>query len=612
MDRTKADIIFYGGTIVTMDENMPGDGSFSNLPKVEAVAIAGDRILSVGSLGDVFRLAGSKTQTIFLNGQTLMPGFIETHQHACLCAMKRSVYTDISAMKYRSYADVSAAMTQRISELKPGNWGLFFGWDPELIRDLPLLSASYLDTNFSSSFPVVVIGQSGHVCWVNQLALDAAGIKPSTPSPEGGTIVKDENGKPTGQLFEEPAMMLVMSHSPQPDSATVAQGFIDQWRYYASVGITTATDLAYMSSDSTNQMLRYLADQKNCPIRVGLYQVQHAKTEDEWKKGKPSKEITIKNPCCPQQLFSTTSSTDKKQKSSTAVKGVGNYSELLWEAGIKLTGDGSPHCGTAAVREPFMQTPLTEILGFPKAPSYGILNMDSQALIDTVKWFHQKGTQIAIHTHGERASEQALRAYEQVLNEVGIQDNRHRLEHCGLTTVEQIKRAAEVNVGISFFVDHLRYYGLVYQTDIFGDRVNRWTPLSEATKTGMKWTIHQDHPTFPGDAVPLANLTSAVTRCTRDDPTTPYGPEYRVSIHEALKAYTVNAAWMLHRENDLGTITPGKKADLVVLSKNPYEVDPFKLEDEIDVVETFLNGRTNGFAHVTTIPGSRINILEPN
>ncbi|PIK47333.1 hypothetical protein BSL78_15782 [Apostichopus japonicus] len=110
------------------------------------------------------------------------------------------------------------------------------------------------------------------------------------------------------------------------------------------------------------------------------------------------------------------------------------------------------------------------------------------------------------------------------------------MEHCGLTTVEQIKRAGKIGVGSHFSLIIFAYYALVYKTDIFGDRVNRWTPLSEATKIGMKWSIHQDHPTYPGDAVPFSNIKTAVTRCTRDDPNTPYGPEYRVSVHEALKS----------------------------------------------------------------------------
>ena len=120
--------------------------------------------------------------------------------------------------------------------------------------------------------------------------------------------------------------------------------------------------------------------------------------------------------CCP-NVFGTVpipSRGKAKKPLFSASKSVGNYNERLWEAGIKLIGDGSPHCGTAAVREPFMYTPLTETLGFPEAPGYGMLNMEDAPLLQTVKRFHEQGKQIAIHCHGERASEQALRTYEQV------------------------------------------------------------------------------------------------------------------------------------------------------------------------------------------------------
>lgn len=104
-------------------------------------------------------------------------------------------------------------------------------------------------------------------------------------------------------------------------------------------------------------------------------------------------------------------------------------------------------------------------------------------------------------------------------------------------------------------------------------------------------------------------MKTAITRCTRDDPNTPYGPEYRISTDEALKAYTINGAWQLHREKDLGSITVGKKADLIVLSKNPYKVDPFDLET-IEVVESFLEGKRNKFAVMRVIQNSNIAVLQ--
>ncbi|XP_022092691.1 uncharacterized protein LOC110980376 [Acanthaster planci] len=348
-----------------------------------------------------------------------------------------------------------------------------------------------------------------------------------------------------------------------------------------------------------------MADAPDFPVRLGLYKLIHAVRDEDLDSASGPTPPKVR--CCSQ--LGRTRAKEARGSAKNYEGGVGNYSPRLWEAGLKLIADGSPHCGTAATREPFMFTPLTETLGFPKAPSYGILNMETDALFDTVKRHHQEGKQIAIHCHGERSCEQVLKVYEKILTQFPNQDNRHRMEHLGLMTVDQIARAGKINLALSFFVDHLRFYALVYKTNIFGDRVNRWTPISEATKNGITWTIHQDHPTFPGEANPFSNIKTAVTRCTRDDPNTPYGPEYCVSVHEALKAYTVNAAWQLHRDKEIGSIKAGKKADLVVLSENPYDVNPVDL-DRIRVIETFVDGRRNKLAKIKTIPTVNVKFLD--
>ena len=147
------------------------------------------------------------------------------------------------------------------------------------------------------------------------------------------------------------------------------------------------------------------------------------------------------------------------------------------------------------------------------------------------------------------------------------------MEHLGLGTVEQIEYAAKLNLALSFFVAHLYFYGTSYTKNIFGpERTNRWTPLSAATKAGLRWSIHQDHATFPGPPLPFANIKTAVTRTQRDDKEKVYGPEYRVTIHEAMKAVTIDAAWQLHKDDCLGSLKEGKKADLIIVSDNPYKV----------------------------------------
>ncbi|XP_072048725.1 putative amidohydrolase YtcJ [Amphiura filiformis] len=409
-------------------------------------------------------------------------------------------------------------------------WGTFFGWDPELISDLPILSKKFLDDNFATDVAIGVIGQSGHVAWANSKAFADAGVDESIEDANGGVFVRDGDGKLTGQLFEEPAIMRVMAYVPLPSAPEILKAIKDQNRYYASVGITTVTDLAYMPNEALDSALKLVFDKEDAP---SLYRVEH-----------PSK--------------NEASSTNKTQK---AVKSTNTIAACC------------PHLGFAAATQ------------------------------------YKNQRQGGRYCHGERACEQVLRAYEQVLVDDPTNRCRHRMEHLGLMTVEQIARAGKVNIGLSFFVDHLRFYASVYKTDLFGEeRVNRLTPLSEATKNGVTWTIHQDHPTYPGDADPFANMKTAITRTQRDDPTHPYGPEYCATIDEVLKAYTINAAWQLNLDAQLGSITVGKKADLVVLTENPYHKDPFKLED-IKVVETFLSGRRNNFAKMYSM-GPGLNVMK--
>ncbi|WP_411025398.1 amidohydrolase family protein [Salmonella sp. s55004] len=170
------DTIFYGGDIITMDEE---------LPKAAAVAILDKVILSVGSVEDVFALATENTKFIFLNKQTLMPGFIDPHQHAITSAEMRATFVNIGALEWDkrpTYQDVHDKMINTIDGLQDCDWGLFFAWDPELIPTLPKLSATFLDENISSKYPIFVVGQNGHVAWINTLALLKAGITDTTSS----------------------------------------------------------------------------------------------------------------------------------------------------------------------------------------------------------------------------------------------------------------------------------------------------------------------------------------------------------------------------------------------------------------------------------------------
>lgn len=170
-DATSADTIFLGGDIITMDENNP---------TAEALAVKDGKIIAVGKLDEILpKLAGQKTTVVNLNKQTLMPGFIEPHQHAVQMALMSNLHVNVSGYDHTSYDEVNAKMKTTIAEVDPStqtkSWCIFFGWDPELLPDLPILTADFLDQEFTTEIPILVLGQSGHVAWANHKALEVRG-----------------------------------------------------------------------------------------------------------------------------------------------------------------------------------------------------------------------------------------------------------------------------------------------------------------------------------------------------------------------------------------------------------------------------------------------------
>ncbi|XP_031563238.1 uncharacterized protein LOC116298816 [Actinia tenebrosa] len=565
---SKADLIIHGGSIISMDEIKP-------FP--EAIAVKNGKIIAVGIKSDVLKLGDEETEYVELKGkETLLPGFIEPHQHATQMVFNRClmhVYINCGAYYYETYDQIKNLIQTTVDNTDPdsGKWCLFLGWDPEMIPTLPKLNFSVLDS-FSKDVPILIIGQSGHVGWGNTKPFQLAKIPDNVENPEGGVFVTDDAGKLTGQMLESPAMMMVMKHAPLPTPEELSIALDEQWTEYAKCGFTTVTDMAYMPTD-VDPLIIQKASRPDCPLRLALYALKYGPGDDESKGTKVT--------CC--KLAN-----HKERRAKMLAK-----SDKLWFAGVKICADGSPHCGTAAVREPYHDTDLTRLLCFPPSPCYGTLNYDDESILKTVKYWHDHGYQIAAHAHGERAIEQVLSAYQQVTDVTKDLDRRHRMEHLGLCDENHIKAASKLNLAFSFFVEHLFFYAKAYSESIFGKkRTSRWTPLSLATKHDLRWTIHQDHPTFPLPPEPLVNMKTAVTRTRKGEPNVVYGEEYCVPIEEALKAYTINAAWQIHKDKELGSLTVGKQADLVILSDNPLKVDVFKLGD-IKVVNTYLDGQSN-------------------
>ncbi len=482
-----------------------------------------------------------------------MPGLIEPHTHPSLVALL-SVFTDLSGFTYSSFKEVKRVIKDTVHETKPAHphpWVVFKGWDPALIIDLPALEAKTLDSLATTKYPVLVISQALHSAWLNTKGLATCNITSETKDPEGGKIVRDEDGNPTGMLKEGPAIQLALDKLPKPGTFELAKRAFNALRQYSQKGFTTVTDMGTIPFDPANlAFLSFITLCPECPVRLGAYYT-------------PTSEIK---------------------------PAIHHVNKKLWFPGVSIWADGSPYAGSMAVIEPYLRTPMTDALGFDfKQYPCGALSFTSvDAQAAAIRPFQDE--LIATHCHGESAVKETLDAYEQLIRKNPRNtDHRYRLDHASLITKAQLCRATELGVTVTMFINHVYYYGVTLRDSIVGpDRAERFAPTHLATTSGQThWTIHDGSPCFPIN--PFLSMKTCVTRGMWKDTKYQLGHEYKSTIEEALKAYTINAAWQLKREKDLGSLEVGKLADLVLLSDNPKVVQPEYLPS-IQVLETYVGG----------------------
>jgi predicted amidohydrolase YtcJ len=257
--------------------------------------------------------------------------------------------------------------------------------------------------------------------------------------------------------------------------------------------------------------------------------------------------------------------------------------------GVKIWADGSPYSATMATKDPYLETEMTlKQIVLRQCPCYGELHFDTDDLCSRLLPYHQKGFQLAAHTQGERAIEQILDVYQKLLEQHPRGDHRYRLEHCGLITRSLMERAKQLGVTLSFFPDHILFWGSQLKKDILGpERGDRFMPMNSAKQVGLRWTVHSDSPCSP--LGPFRVMKTCVTRKTRGTNEV-IGPEERVSVDDIIRAYTIEAAWQVFHDKFLGSLEVGKIADLLVISENPRKMEADRL-DTIQVCSVYKAGK---------------------
>lgn len=533
------DLVFVGGEILTMDEDRP---------RAEALAVEDGRIAALGSEAELRARAGG-AELVDLEGGVLLPGLIEPHCHPVGTAVLGQA-ADVSGFRYDTRAEVMDALREAVAAASPDEWVIAFGWDPVLVEDLDPPSLAELDA-LAPDRPLLVLTQMMHIAYLNSAGYRAAGIDEDTPDPPGaGAFLRDDRGRLNGVVYETEALAQVLGAMPPPPEGGVELLFSWQLADYARAGYTTLGITGPISRDAD-------------PIR-------------------PIEEV-VSDPTSPVRAFVYL----RPEQLDPERTPVGTGGPRFAVKGVKFWMDGSPYAGGAAFSEPYRNTPLTlERIGLGR-DHRGEPNYSVEEFVDLVAPLHARGYQIAVHAQGEVAIDRVLDAFETVLREHPRADHRHRLEHNAAITREQLARARTLGLTPSFFIDHVYFYGRALPDLVGAPRAERFMPMAWALDAGHRVTLHTDNPATP--IGPLRALRTAVTRVPRGA-SEPLGPEQRISVADGLRAMTIDAAWQLFEEQERGSLTPGKAADLVWLSENPLEVDPAELE-EIRVRGTWIDGR---------------------
>ncbi|MFM1722780.1 amidohydrolase family protein [Rhodococcus sp. PAM 2766] len=519
---------------------LPAPGAAS----ATAFAVSGGRFVAVGSDEDILALAGPATEVVDLGGRTVVPGFIETHVHPHMSGMN-SVAVDAGSDACPDIESLVAALAARAAETPVGQPVSASGFDDSLVAEDRGLTAADLD-RASVDHPIVVRHLSGHGLYVNSLVLRNKGVDRDTEEPEGGVVVRDSAGDPTGEFREIPAMRLVVApEESMPTGEDLDEGLRRALAQMASVGVTTFHDM--FVTPAVIDSYRRLLGRGELILRGRLY-AGFGTLEGFSVESGPHAEAD----------------------------------EHLVVGGVKLISDGSIQLHTGALTEPYHD------LGGCHCGEMAIPPAD---LDEMVRRCHEAGRQVAIHTNGDRAIDLALDAIEKAVAATGGAQLpggfAHRLEHVQALRNDQIERMRDLGVSASVFVNHVYYWGDRHRDRFLGpERGSRISPLASISTAQVPFALHCDSPVTPVN--PLFTMHTAVNRITRGGAV--LGPEERVGADTALAGYTTSAARLGGESNVKGAIAPGLFADFVVLDGDPTGVAPSAIKD-IAVLATVVGGR---------------------
>jgi predicted amidohydrolase YtcJ len=536
-----ADRIIRGGPIVTVNPAQPA---------AEAVAIAGGRIVAVGSETDVMKLKGEATEVTELGGRTLVPGFVDGHSHfySLVDVQTQALCASPPAGPCTSVADVIAALKnlKERRKLGPGKFVMGFGYDPELLAEKRAPSKQELDAAFPDN-PVILVHVSGHGAMLNSKALSIYRVTAATPTPTGGVIGREPGtNEPDGLLFET-AFLPIFSKVPGPDGDEALDLLKTGQELYLREGITTAQEGATMKHQV--DLLRTLAARGELKLDVVL--LPFIAEIDAVFAGKPPRNER-------------------------------EYTNRLRIGGVKMLMDGSPQGRTAAFTTPYLTAGPAGQKGWR-----GELSFPQPALNEMVKKVYDGGATLFVHCNGDAAIDALLEAHRFASNGDPAKPRGTVGVHSQFIRRDQLEKYKAWAITPSFFTIHCFYFGDTHVANRGAAQADFISPMKSARALGLRPANHTDFNVAPLDQI--FTIHTAVNRASRSGRT--IGAGERIAAIEALEAITIDGARLYGEESHKGSIEPGKLADLVVLSANPLTVPPAAIE-KIRVEETIKEGTT--------------------
>ncbi len=523
------DLILTNGVILTLD---------SLDTKSEAIAVKDGKILSVGSNDEISKLSGPRTKVIDLKGRTATPGLISTHDHFQQHGISAEFILDIRYPKVRSCREIAEALAERVAETEKGKWIIATGWDETLLEERRFPNKWDLDP--ASPDNPVWIRRVFEMGVANTRALDEAGITKDTPNPPFGRIDRDEGGEPTG-LLRGRAVDMVISAIPSWTQKEIERGIRRACADFLAQGMTAVIEPGILMPQL--EAYRSLYGKGGLTVRTSIqYGFLHDQGEVE------------------------------EAISSVQIGGDDNLKVI----GLKFAVDGGVGPRTAMMHEPFEGQPENR----------GTQLIDYETLKEMTLMGHKAGFQVAIHAIGDRGIDAAMNAYEHTQTTAPRPNPRHQIVHCYFPSEEALRKIKALGVMVNTQAPFLYWLGDSFIEAVGRERVARCIPL----RTMLDWGIHvgNSHDSTVTPPLPTIGIYASVARKTITGDT--IGEHEAITPLQALRTYTTLAARHAFMEEKIGSLEPGKYADIAVWNKNPLEIDTAEIK-ELKVEMTLVEGQ---------------------